>query len=224
LSIDEIPPDIAVFDAITSERELTFLVREIERRNCPVTHIAPNFGVEKGVDYRAPGGHAELESRVARLHQIASESNLMLDCHSGDDLSSATRKTFGRATNGNIHFKISPGLQVLFAETLQDHDPAIFNEWWQDTMDYVSCEAQAGSRVASQEMEAYKSVLDAVPSAQHAVFQHYCFNTVGRRNEKGGFVFRDRFYTLSQSFYTDYTERLHQYLLKIAADIFRAES
>ena len=223
LSIDEIPPDVAVFDAITSERELTFLVREIQRRNCPITHIAPNFGVEKGVDYRAPGGYIELESRVVRLHHIVSEVNMMLDCHSGDDLSSATRKTFGRATNGSIHFKISPSLQALFGETLQGHDPVFFNEWWQDTFDYVSRKAQAGSLVASREIEAYKSRPNASPSAQHSLFRHYCFDTVGRRNDKGEFIFRDRFYTLSHSFYTDYTERLYQHLLKVAADIFHAD-
>lgn len=47
-------------------------------------------------------------------------NDLMLDCHSGDDLKSPTRKVFGRATHGNIHFKISPSLQVMFGETLGD--------------------------------------------------------------------------------------------------------
>ncbi|MCK7520896.1 MAG: hypothetical protein MZV64_25980 [Ignavibacteriales bacterium] len=72
-----------------------FLAAEIERRHLPVTHLAPNFGVEKGVDYRRPGGLGELEARVRTISRIAAECGLMLDCHSGDDLGRETRRVFG---------------------------------------------------------------------------------------------------------------------------------
>ena len=52
LSIDENPPEIKTCDSITRETELIFLILEARRRHVPLTHVAPNFGVEKGVDYR----------------------------------------------------------------------------------------------------------------------------------------------------------------------------
>ena len=92
LSIDETPPGTAGVDGITPPEAVVFLAAEIERRHLPVTHLAPNFGVEKGVDYRCPGGLGELEARVRTISRIAAGSNLMLDCHSGDDLGQEARR------------------------------------------------------------------------------------------------------------------------------------
>ena len=55
-TIDEHPPEVAAFDCLTSEQELLFVLREIERRGLPVTHVAPNYGAEKGWDYRGKDG------------------------------------------------------------------------------------------------------------------------------------------------------------------------
>jgi len=67
-----------------------FLMLELQRRGIPVTHIAPNFGVEKGLDYRGRDGLVGLEKRIRGLCDISRQFGLMLDCHSGDDLKSAT--------------------------------------------------------------------------------------------------------------------------------------
>ncbi|MDH5453802.1 MAG: hypothetical protein OEX14_10665, partial [Paracoccaceae bacterium] len=65
---------------------LMFLVLELQRRRIPVTHIAPNLGIEKGLDYRGPDSLVGLEKRIRGLYDISCEFGLMLDCHSGDDL------------------------------------------------------------------------------------------------------------------------------------------
>jgi hypothetical protein len=137
LGIDENPPEVSTFDCLTADTELTFVLLEIQRRKIPLTHIAPNLGVEKGVDYRCPDGLVGLEERVRRLHRIAGECGVMVDCHSGDDLKPATRRVIGRATQGRTHFKISPSLQVMFGEVLSDFHPREFRCWWTDTMDYA---------------------------------------------------------------------------------------
>ena len=111
-TIDEHPPEVAAFDCLTSEEELLFVLREIARRGLPVTHVAPNYGAEKGWDYRGADGLEGLERRVKALQAIAGEFNIMLDFHSADDLTSPTRAALRRATKGFLHYKISPMLQL----------------------------------------------------------------------------------------------------------------
>jgi hypothetical protein len=209
LSIDENPPDVGAFESVTTEEELLFLVLEMQRRQIPLTHIAPNFGIIKGDDYRCPDGLEGLEQRVRKLHRIAAEHAVLLDCHSGDDLGSATRKVIGRATDGQIHFKISPALQIVFAETLNDFDPERFRFWWDDTLTY-----------ARREGAGYESGGNAEPSPRDAIFRRYCFATVGRRDVRGQFIHREKFYALPGDFYREYQRRVEAYLCEVAADVF----
>jgi hypothetical protein len=220
LSIDENPPHIDTCEALTKELELLFIIRELQRRNIPITHIAPNFGVEKGVDYRCPDGLEGLEYRIRDMSNIAREYGLLLDCHSGDDLSQETRRTIGRASNGNIHFKISPSLQIIFAEVLQEIHPEIFKIWWDDTFSYAQREAESGSKIASECIRDYEGSEDISPSPHHAVFHNYNFATVGKRNQDGQFIYRELFYDLSFSFFKEYQERIEDFLCGIAEDIF----
>ena len=219
LSIDENPPDVATFDCLTSEIELVFLLEEMKRRGIEISHVAPNFGVEKGVDYRCPDGLAGLEARTKKLYQIATEYGVMLDCHSGDDLKKETRKVFGRATNGKIHFKISPSLQVLFGEVMADLAPADFKFWWDDAMDYAHRAAATGSAFATQCIQEHKNASDPSPAPRHSVFHHFNFATVGRRDETGRFENRERFYTLPSSVYSEYSRRLSAHLCEVAEDV-----
>jgi hypothetical protein len=220
LSIDENPPEVRTCESLTGDVELMFLILEAQRRQIPLTHIAPNFGVEKGVDYRCPGGLEELEPRVRRLHDIASESGLMLDCHSGDDLKAATRRVFGRATQGRIHFKISPCLQVIFGETLNDLYPELFQFWWEDTLAYARREAAGGAEVALACLREYQSGVRPEPSARSSLFGHFNFATVGKRDARGQFIFRERFYELPAAFYHEYARRVERCLVEVAADLF----
>jgi hypothetical protein len=219
LSVDETPPGIDAFTCLTTDIELIFLLLELQRRQIPVTHIAPNFGVEKGLDYRGKDGLAALEKRVRTLYDISSEFGLMLDCHSGDDLKSSTRQVFGRAAQGNIHFKVSPALQVIFAETMNDIDPQRFSFWWDDTLDYARREAAAGSVFAAECLRQYETDADPAPSPRHAVFHYYNFASVGRRDSKGQFIHREKFYDLSAEFYREYQRRVCEYLREVATDV-----
>jgi len=206
-------------DYMTTADELTFLLAEIRRRGLPVTHIAPNFGVEKGADYMGADGLPGLEQRVRSLHRLAVEQGIMLDCHSGDDLSSATRRAVGRAANGDIHFKISPMLQGLFAEVLHALCPDRFLYWWEDTIAYARHEAGQGSALAARCIRQYEQA-GARPSPSHPLFHYYCFATLGRRDADGRFLHREKFYDLPASFYAEYARRVTELLGEVITDIF----
>ncbi|MCX7029358.1 MAG: tagaturonate epimerase family protein [Spirochaetes bacterium] len=217
LSIDENPPEISTAECITSPEELLFLAVELERRRLPVTHIAPNFGVEKGTDYRCPDGLEGLERRVRTISRIASERNLMLDCHSGDDLAKATRQAFGRGTGGRLNFKVSPQLQILFAETLFDVQPELFKFWWDDVRRFVEEEAAKGSAFAVKCLKELDG--DPAPHPGKALFHYYCFASVGRR-DAGRFANRERLYDFTPGFLAEYGARLENWLLEIAEDLY----
>jgi hypothetical protein len=219
LSIDETPAGIDTFDCLTSEAELTFLTNEIRRRHVTVTHIAPNFGVEKELDYRGRDGLTGLEKRIRGLQKISREFGIMLDCHSGDDLKPETRKAVGRATQGHIHFKISPALQFICAQTMNDVVPERFGFWWDDTLDYARREAKAGSAFAAECLKKYDTADDKRPSPEHQVFHYYNFASVGKRDDRGRFVHRDKFYDLPTGFYREYQRRICNYLREVAVDV-----
>ncbi len=220
LSIDECPARMDAAACLTTEDELTFLIHELRQRGVPMTHIAPNVGVVKGQDYEEPGGLEEFENRVRGLQRIAREQGVMLDFHSGDDLRPAVRQAIGRATGGWNHFKVSPSLQIIFAEVLHDTHRERFQWWWEDTLAYARREAEAGSDFAAQCLRQYESSRDSAPAPRHAVFHHYCFGSVGRRDEKGRFLNRERFYDLPADFYRQYHERIERFLCEVAADVF----
>ena len=219
LSIDECPPGMAASACLTTEAELTFLVQELRRRGIPMTHIAPNVGIVKGQDCDT-AGLVEFEERLRRLHAIAVDSGVMLDIHSGDDLSSAARQAIGRATGGRNHFKVSPSLQVIFGEVLWKADRERFRLWWDDTLAYARREAAAGSEFAVRCLREYESSGDRASSPRHAVFHHYNFASVGRRDENGQFINRDMFYRLPADFYRQYHDRIRQFLCDVANDVF----
>lgn len=220
LSIDETPSGMGTFTCLTTGAELMFLVRELQRRQIPVTHIAPNVGIEKELDYRGRDGLAGLEKRIRGLHDISREFGVMLDCHSGDDLKPATRRAVGRATRGHIHFKVSPVLQVIFAKTMNDVEPEGFRFWWEDTLDYARREAAAGSDLAAECLRRYEAGDNQRPSPEHAIFHCYNFASVGKRNQKGQFVHREKFYGLPADFYREYQRRICSYLSEVAVDVF----
>jgi hypothetical protein len=206
---------------MTTKEELSFLLAEIRRRALPITHIAPNFGVEKGSDYKGSDGLPGLEQRVRSLTQLAGDHGIMLDCHSGDDLSSATRRAIGRAARGHIHFKISPMLQVLFAAVLHEACPDRFQFWWDDTLAYARHEADNGSELAVQCLREYEaSGPQRRPLPSHRLFHYYNFATVGRRDAEGQFVHRDKFYDLPHAFYAAYAQRVARLLHEVMADLF----
>ncbi|NLX04034.1 MAG: hypothetical protein GXY33_02700 [Phycisphaerae bacterium] len=220
LSIDEHPPEIAAFDCLTGDEELTFLCLEIRRRGLAVTHVAPNFGVEKGLDYRCPDGLEGFERRIRSQFRIAEEFGLLLDFHSGDDLSGGPRRVIQKATGGRHQFKISPMVQIIFAEVLQDFEPDLFAEWWADALAYARREAEGGAEFARACLDEYEQDPQRTALAKTKVFHHYSFAFVGRRDAEGRFIYRERFYDLSKGFYQAYTDRLTGYLGMLADELF----
>ena len=218
-TIDEHPSEVAAFDCLTTAEELLFVLREIRRRGLPVTHVAPNFGQEKGWDYRCPDGLSGLEKRMRQQVAIADRFGVMLDVHSADDLSRPVRQAIRRATGGRLHYKISPSLQLLFAETLSDHDAPLFREWREDARAYARREAEAGSAFAAECLRVDEKT-GGEPSARDQVFHHYSFAFVGRRDGAGRFLHRDRFYNLPAAFERDYTVRVTDRLCGLATDLF----
>jgi hypothetical protein len=224
LTIDEHPPELGAFDCLTSEEEVLFLAREIQRRKLPITHLAPNFGQEKGYDYRGSDGLSGLERRARAQFEIAARFGLMLDVHSGDDLGRNTRRVFGRASNGRLHFKVSPRLQLIYAEVLQEHHPKLFLLWWDDAVAYARREADQGSPAARDSLAAWDAAPETGPSARHKVFQYYSFPFVGRRDAAGEFLHRAAFYRLSPKFLGAFRDRLDRWLGEVAADVFPSSS
>ena len=219
LSIDENPPEVMTCDNRTSDIELIFLLLESERRGLELSHVAPNLGVEKGMDYRCPEGLVELEDRLRRQNRIVEQFGVMIDCHSGDDLSQRTRQVIGRATDGHIHFKVSPSLQVLFGQVLFDLHPDTFETWWDDAVAYAQREAEAGSPIADESLRKLGTG-DGRPDPRKAVFHHFNFATLGRRDEENKFLTRDWFYELPSDVYSEYTVRLGKFLVDISYDVF----
>lgn len=220
LTIDEHPPEVAAFDCLTTDEEVLFLLREVRRRGLAVSHIAPNFGVEKSWDYRCPDGLGGLEKRVRSQFAIAEEFGVMLDFHSGDDLTEGPRRVFQRATRGRNHFKVSPMLQIIYARVLQEYHPDLFQRWWEDALAYAQREAEAGSPFATECLRVYACSENRAPSPHHMVFHHFSFAFVGRRNAGGQFLHRSEFYTLSSAFYRAYADAIVTYLCRLAEELF----
>ena len=200
---------------------MLFVARELIRRGLPVTHIAPNFGVEKGFDYRLADGFAGLKARVERIQRIAEESGYLLDFHSADDLSGEARRAIRSATEGKLHWKISPMLHFIFAEVIRDYYPEIFLQWWNDAFDYARVEAKNGSRLAAKCLSEHESLEKRAPSPSHEVFRQFFFAFPGRRDASGRFIHREMFYTLSEEFYREYQKRVTSHLCELANDLFK---
>lgn len=218
-TIDEHPPEIRAFDCLTSDEECFFVVNEIARRSLPVTHLAPNTGTEKGFDYRGADGLDGFERRVASLASISADRGILIDIHSADDLTAPARAAIRRATGGRLHYKVSPMLQLIFAGVLEDVHPGLFRDWWHDAVAYAREEASASpfARWCLDELDAKSST---EPSHKDAVFHHYGFRYVGRRDPDGQFLDRQRFYSLSPEFHRVYDQRLRTYVLELASDLF----
>lgn len=216
-SLDEGP-------AITTPEEQEYVLRELTNRGVSVQFIAPNVGFEKRVDYRLPDGLPALEARVKALSEVAARYGALLDFHSGSDKSSTTYQTISRACGGNLKLKVSGKLQLILSEVLADMDPEFFNFWWDWTLKTAQAEADGGSEVAAK----YVGLVEERKDAEGANFQRspkdlfftdFSFAMVGAKDESGGFLYRDRFYSLSPEVQAEYTRRVKEYVIKLAEDM-----
>lgn len=209
---------------ITEPAELRYTLDQLTRKGVVVNFIAPNVGFEKRLDYRKPDGMPGLEARVREMAQIAAEYGSLLDFHSGSDKSSLTYQTISKATGGNIKLKVSGKLQLILSEVLADLDPDFFNAWWDYTFISAKAEADSGSDVAAE----YVKIIDDRRQAEGTNFKRdpkdrfftdFSFGMVGAKDEKGNFLFRDRFYALKPGVQAEYTKRVVEYVVKLAEDL-----
>jgi hypothetical protein len=222
LAVDERPPEVETCACITSDEEVLFLVAECYRRGLHMTHLAPNFGVEKGVDYRCPDGLEGFEARVRSQYKIAAEFGIVLDFHSADDLSPRTCRAIGRATGGHNHFKIAPEPQMLFARTVRDLYPGLFREWWDFARSYAEQEAASGSEFAALCLREQRGAASTEPDVDDSIFHNFGFAYVGKRDENGRYLHRETLYSLEPSFYTEYQNRFEKYLGRLASYLYPA--
>ncbi len=209
---------------ITTPMEMAFCLEELQRFGVTVNFIAPNVGFEKRVDYRKPDGLKGLSERVRQMSQIAGEYGALLDFHSGSDKSPETYRVISEATDGKLKLKVSGKLQIMLAETLADLQPDFFDWWWDWTLETARREAQMGSPVAKEYVAKVEKRLQTegnefrrLPTDQF--FTDYCFAAVGAKDEKGNFLFRDRFYSLPESTLREYENRVVEYIKELAKDL-----
>jgi hypothetical protein len=138
-------------------------------------------------------------------------------------LSRETRRVFGRATKGNIHFKVSPYLQVLYAKTLEKINPHDFRIWWEDTLAYAKESAEQGSSTAIESLALLSSSDWKLPSADHLFFREYNFATVGKRDNTGNFRFRPMFYSQGAEFQSELDQAVADFLCECAQDLFEVQ-
>ena len=206
------------FDCLTSEIELVFVLLEAQRRGIPLTHVAPNFGVEKGIDYRCPDGLPGLEARspiaVPHCRELRGDARLPFGRRS-------ERGTPGRPSGGppgaTTTSRSHPMLQLLFGEVLADHHPDLFRRWWEDAVAYATARGRSGSGVCggvSARSDLGRPRRRTTRSSTISVLP-----TSGGRDAQGQFLYREEFYSLSPAFYRAYQDRLVQYLTGLAADL-----
>jgi len=58
------------------------------------------------------------------------------------------------------------------------------------------------------------------PSPHHLFFKEYCFATVGKRDDQGNFIHRDKFYDLPEEFYDEMAIRMEHFIMEAANDLF----
>lgn len=209
---------------ITEPEELRYVLDQLTKKGVVVNFIAPNVGFEKRLDYRKPDGLPGLEARVKEMAAIASEYGALLDFHSGSDKSSATYQTVSKAAEGNIKLKVSGKLQLILAEVMADVDPDFFREWWNYTLVTAKAEAEAGSAVAAEYVKLVEDRQKAegssfVPSPKDRFFTDFSFGMVGAKDDKGNFLYRDRFYSLRPEVQQEYTRRVVDYIVELAQDL-----
>lgn len=197
ISLDESPGDIAPEAAATTQDEASWLLTNLAAVGIATHYIAPHFGFTKGSDV---ADLSKLEDVAGALHSIACEHGALLSIHSGDNLSSATRQTLGRACKGRLLFKVAPAIQDLFIEAVLQHEPATGERWKAWTLNYVR---RIGARFPSDEV----------------AFHKYAFAGFGVRNDEGDFEMRELLYGVGSPTKEAFETDLWNYLQRLADDL-----
>jgi len=197
ISLDESPESIAPDAASTRPEEMIWLLEQLAGLGVAPAYLAPHLGFTKGSDVADLQRLAEV---AEGLHRAASEYNALLSIHSGDDLSSATRRVLGEASGGRLLFKVAPALQKLFVHAVLTCDPALADRLTTWTVQYA---AERGT---------------PLPPAD-AVYK-FAFAAFGDRDAVGQFEMRERLYNAGDTVKTAFADALTSYLAALADDLF----
>ena len=205
LSIDEHPAGVNTFDCLTSPAELRFVLLELQRRRVPLTHVAPNLGIQKGVDYRGPDGLPGLEARNRALSRLAADLGVLLDVHSGDDLSAEHPPRPPPGDRRAAAFQDLAPAPVVVCGSPGRLSPRPFPALV-GTSPGRLCPPRSRRRVGLCRPAAWlrRSKPTACRWRNDSVFHHFSFPFVGQRDAAGRFMRREEFYLLSPAFYAAY--------------------
>ena len=197
ISLDESPEGISPDAAATTPEEMSWLLEKLAAGGIAVGYVAPHLGFTKGSDV---ADHERLTISVERLGRVAGEHSALLSIHSGDYLSSATRKVLGNACSGKLLFKVSPALQDIYVNAVLFRDPALASRWKAWTLEYAD---RHGCRCESQA----------------EAFHKYAFAAFGVRNDAGSFEMRELLYGAADSVKEAFNRDLARYLQLLYDDL-----
>jgi len=197
ISLDESPESISPEDASTRPEEIARLLDDLIGEGISPDYVAPHFGFTKGSDVT---DRARLADVAGTLCRAAGERGALLSIHSGDNLSSATRRVLGQATGGKLLFKVAPALQNLFFDAVFAHDQAPAAQLIAWVLNYAEQHGTPG-----------KSPAETV--------HKYAFAAFGVRNDAGAFEMRELLYGAGEVVKEAYRHELTRYLRELADDL-----
>jgi hypothetical protein len=197
ISLDESPESISPEEASTRPEEIAWMLEGLAGQGIDPDYVAPHFGFTKGSD---AANHARLADAAGKLCRAAGERGALLSIHSGDNLSSATRRVLGQATGGKLLFKVAPALQDLFVAAVFAHDQALADRLTAWVLNYAEQQGTPG-----------KSPAETV--------HKYAFAAFGTRNDAGEFEMRERLYGAGEVVKEAYQRELTRYLRELADDL-----
>ena len=200
-SMDEIPLDVIPHEAVTTPKELIYVLIELQRLGLKLSHVAPNFGVEKGVDYRLGDGLPGLKERVSEMAAIAEafgailglplrRRSIALDATS-HCRGNGRQAAFQSLTAVADHFTRKPCTTAAMAcsrnggrglWSTRGRRPSPATRWRPATL--VKLTSAEPWRPANFR-----------PLPSDKFFRNYAFAAVGKRDSGGSFTYRDRFYS-----------------------------
>lgn len=197
ISLDESPNDIAPDVAATTADEMEWLLDALTTDGITVDYAAPHFGFTKGSD---AADHEHLAKNTEKLFHVAGDRGALLSIHSGDYLSPATRRVFGRVCQGELLYKVSPALQDIFINVVLRNDPSLTDEL---TVWVTKHASERGYECKSPEEALHKCA----------------FAAFGVQNNAACFEMRDMLYGVADEVKEAYQRELTAYLDTLSEDL-----
>ena len=131
-------------------------------------------------------------------------------------------RRIGAASDGRVHFKVSPSLQTLLGKAMYETDGTLFSHWWDLSEAHARELAARDSELARTALAEAEQGGESARTPESGVFHHFSFAAVGKVDAEGQLANRDWFYTLPQTVYDRYAELVRERLCRLADDLFSA--